>query len=343
MLSIKRATLKDVAEYAGVSKATVSYILNGSNKTITKATREKVEKAIKELNYIPNLGAQSLTSKCSRLIGVVIPQTEPGSTLMFKNSFYSEILSSIEYHARILGYHVIISASDVNESYMKLVMERNLDGVIVIGMYPNDFYEQFKKIEVPVVLIDSYCTDKYFHNIRIEDEKGEYLATKYVLEQGHRNIAIVSGNRHENGVVMKRIEGYKKAILEYGLEFDEDLIYEVNIDFEDGVKVAKNIVNAKHLVTAVITTADILAIGVMKGFASLGKSVPEDYSVMGFDDLEISRYLPVGLTTIKQDISKKGEIAVELLSKSIEEKEFVRQDVVLPFEIVERESVKRII
>ena len=86
---MKRATLKDVAEYAGVSKATVSYILNGADKTISPATRKKVEKAVKELNYIPNLGAQSLISKCSHLIGVVIPQTEPGSTLMFKNSFYS--------------------------------------------------------------------------------------------------------------------------------------------------------------------------------------------------------------------------------------------------------------
>lgn len=339
---MKRATLKDVAERAGVSKATVSYILNGSKKTITKETKEKVEKAIKELNYVPNLGAASLTSKCSKLIGVVIPQTEPGSTLMFKNSFYSEILGAIEYKARQIGYHIIISATDVNESYMKLVYERNLDGVIVIGMYPDDFYQQFKKIGVPVVLIDSYCTDKYFHNIRIDDELGGYQATKYVLDKGHTNVAIVSGIRNENGVVNKRIEGYERALTERGLKVDKDLIIEGNVDFESGVVAAERILKCKKEITAIVTTADILAIGIMKGFAKENVLIPEDYSVMGFDDLEISRYLPVGLSTVKQDIEKKGELAVELLSESMENPEYESQDIILPSSIIERESVKRL-
>lgn len=337
---MKRATLKDVAEYAGVSKATVSYILNGSKKTISPETREKVNNAIRELNYIPNLGAVSLTGKSSKLIGVVIPQTEPGSALMFKNSFYSEILSTIEYKARLLGYHIIISATDVNESYMKLVMERNLDGVIVIGMYPDDFYKQFKKIEVPVVLIDSYCTDKYFHNIRIDDELGGYLETKYLLDKGHKNIAVVSGMLHENGVVKKRIEGYKKALAEKGIPYDERLLFEGEVDYDSGVVAASKILNSNLNITAVATTADILAIGVMKGFANAGVEVPKDYSLIGFDDLEISRYLSVGLTTVKQDISLKGSLAVDLLSKSLDNPEYKSQDYVLPFEIVERESVR---
>lgn len=339
---MKRATLNDVAKKAGVSKATVSYILNGSKKTISVKTREKVEQAIKELEYVPNLGAASLTSKCSKLIGVVVPQTEPGSTLMFKNSFYSEILGAIEFRARQLGYHIIISATDVNESYMKLVYERNLDGVIVIGMYPDDFYQQFKKIGVPVVLVDSYCTDKYFHNIRIDDELGGYLATKYVLDKGHKNVAIVSGIRNENGVVNKRIEGYERALKERGIPFDKDLVFEGNVDFESGVLAATRICKCKKPITAVVTTADILAIGIMKGFARQGISVPDDYSVIGFDDLEISKYLPVGLTTVKQDIEKKGELSVELLSKSLEDPSYESQDIVLDSKIVVRESVKEI-
>lgn len=338
---MKRATLKDVAEYAGVSKATVSYILNGADKTISPATRKKVEKAVKELNYIPNLGAQSLISKCSHLIGVVIPQTEPGSTLMFKNSFYSEILSAIEYRARQSGYHIIISATDVNETYMKLVMERNLDGVIVIGMYPDNFYEQFKKIEVPVVLIDSYCKDKYFHNIRIDDELAEYEATKYIIGHGHKKIALVSGARHEDGVVMKRACGYRRALEEAGLQYDESNIFETMVDYDGGVAAADMIVNSKSEITAIVTTADALAIGLMKGFSSKGISVPNDYSIIGFDDLDISRYLPVGLTTVKQDISLKGEQAVEILIKSASNQDYERQDIVMPTQIVERESVIR--
>jgi len=132
---MKRATLKDVAERAGVSKATVSYILNNADKPITEETRLKVKKAMEELQYVPNLGAASLTSKTSKMIGVVIPQTEPGSQLMFQNSFYSEIISSIEYHARKIGYHILISGTDVDESYMKLIYERNLDAVFHAGLF----------------------------------------------------------------------------------------------------------------------------------------------------------------------------------------------------------------
>ena len=336
---MKRATLKDVAERAGVSKATVSYILNNTKKSISPETRERVQRAIEELEYIPNLGAAALTSNCSRLIGVVVPQTEPGSELMFQNSFYSEILSAIEYGARQRGYHVIISGTDVDESYMKLVVERSLDGVIVIGMFPDDFYRQFKKIEVPVVLIDSYCKDRYFHNIRIDDELGGYTGTKYMLGRGHTRVGILCGHRHDNGVVQKRIDGYRRALAESGIAFDERLVFEDNVDYASGVRAARRIAREKLPLTGLVATADVLAIGAVKGFAQAGAAVPEDYSVIGFDDLEITAYMNPGLTTVHQDIARKGELAIELLAESIGESEYEREDIVLPFRIVERESV----
>lgn len=339
---MKRATLKDVAELAGVSKATVSYVLNDSKKTITEETRERVQKAVKKLGYVPNIGAQSLSNNCSKLIGVVIPQTEPGSQLMFSNGFYSEILSAIEYEARKKGYHIIISATDVNESYMKLVMERNLDGVIVIGMFPDDFYKQFKKIEVPVVLIDSYCTDKYFHNIRIDDEFGGFLVTKHAIDCGHRKIGFLTGQLHENGVIKKRLEGYKKALSEAGIEFDEKMVYEGTVDYETGRVIAREIVENKDDITCLVTTADVLAIGALKGFSEMNVSVPDDYSLVGFDDLEISKFVSPGLTTVRQDISAKGSIATSLLFETIEDPKTESKDIVLPFSLVERGSVKRI-
>lgn len=339
---MRRATLKDVADLAGVSKATVSYILNDAKKTISPETRDRVQKAIEELGYIPNIGAASLSNNCSKLIGVVIPQTEPGSELMFKNSFYSEILSAIEYEARKRGYHIIISATDVNESYMRLVVERNLDGVIAIGMYPDNFYRQFKKIEVPVALIDSYCTDKYFHNIRIDDEYGGYLVTKYSIEKGHTKIGFLSGQIHENGVIKKRLEGYKRALNEAGIEFDAKRVYEGTVDYETGRVVAKRIASEHDDITCLVTTADILAIGAIKGFHEEGVSVPDDISIVGFDDLEISKYIAPGLTTVRQDISRKGTIATELLFESMADSEMESKDIVLPFELVERGSVKNL-
>lgn len=339
---MRRATLKDVAIHAGVSPATVSYVLNGKKKTISKETKERIYKAVKELEYIPDMNARGLAAKDTKLIGVVVPQTEPGSKLMFQNDFYSEILGSIEYHARLRGYHVIISGTNVDENYMKLVQERNLAGVIIIGMYADDFYEQFKKIQIPVVLIDCYCKDNFFHDIRIDDAFGSYQATQYVINQGHRAIAFLCGTLKENGVMKKRFNGYCQALLEAGIPFRQDYVFEGEVDYESGITFADRIADDHKGITAIVAMADTLAIGIMKGLYNRGVKVPEDISVMGFDDLEISGYLIPGLTTIKQDISLKGEHAVELLVKNMNDPDMDKQEEVLPTGLTVRDSVRKI-
>lgn len=265
----RRATLKDVAERAQVSTATVSYVLN-DKKSISEQTKTRVYDAIRDLNYVPDLSARSLSSRDSKLIGIVIPQTEPGSKLMLQNDFYSEIVGSIEYHARQHGYHVIISATDVNESYLTLAKERNLDGIIVIGMYPDDFYRQMKKTQIPIVLIDSYCNDHYYHSIRIDDAYGSYLATNHVIGYGHKKIAFFCGQIKENGVIKKRLCGYQQALEEAGIPYDSTLVYEGKVDYDSGIELARKLCNENKDVTAVVATADILAIGAMKGFYEQG-------------------------------------------------------------------------
>ena len=336
----RRATLQDVAAKAGVTKATVSYILNGK-KTFSEETRQRVMDAIEELGYIPNLSARTLTQRSSKLIGIVVPQTE-GSRLMFQNDFYAEILGSIEFHARQSGYHIIISATDANESYLRLARERNLDGIIVIGMYPDEFYQQMKKSQIPIVLVDSYCNDHYYHNIRIDDAYGSYLATRHVLSKGHRNVAFFCGQLKENGVMKKRLIGYKDALREYQITFDYQYVFEGSIDYASGIDSAGRLLASRLPATAVVAAADILAIGAMKGFYEQGVRVPDDISVMGFDDLEISQYLTPGLTTVRQEISQKGEKAVRLLIDNINEPNLTKQEQILPIKLVERGSVKRI-
>lgn len=266
-MATKRVTMKDVAKEAGVTTAAVSYALSGK-RPISEETRQRVEQAIKHLGYTPNMAAHTLSSstKDSKLIGVVVPQTEDGSRLMFQNQFYSEILGSIELCARQKGYHVIISATDANDSYLTLAKERNLDGIIVIGMYPDSFYQQMKKSQLPIVLIDSYCNDHYYHNVRIDDAYGSYLATKHVLDCGHRDIAFFSGRIKENGVMKKRLAGYRDALAEYKIPFQEALVYEGNIDYKDGIASAQRLMDAGLPATAVVAAADILAIGAAKAF-----------------------------------------------------------------------------
>jgi len=335
----KRATLKDVAQLAQVSVATVSYVLNGK-RSISEQTKQRVNDAIRQLNYVPDLNARSLSSRDSKLIGIVIPQTEPGSKLMLQNDFYSEIIGSIEYCARQNGYHVIISATDVNESYLTLARERNLDGIIVIGMYPDEFYRQMKNTRIPIVLVDSYCNDHYYHSIRIDDAYGSYLATQYLLERGHTRIAFFCGQIKENGVIKKRLNGYCQALEEAQIEYDPALVFEGNVDYDSGIRLAHRLVKAKADVTAVVATADILAIGAMKGFYENSLRVPDDISVIGFDDLEISQYLTPGLTTVRQGISEKGERAVKLLLNNINDPAMTKREEIIPVSICQRESVK---
>lgn len=336
-----RVTIRDVAAAAGVSVATVSYVLNGKKK-VSEQTRSVILDVIKELEYVPDLNARGLSVKDTKLIGIVVPQTEPGSKLMFRNNFYSEILGSIEYHARQHGYHVLISATDVTEDYLNLIRERNLDGVIIIGTYQNEFFEQLRQLEVPVVMVDSYCKFNCFHEVRIDDQQSSYLAVKYVLDAGHREIGLVSGLLHEDGVMQKRFKGYQQALAEYGIPFRKEYIFEGNVDYDSGVELAGRIAEMKSPLTAVVATADVFAIGLMKGFYEMGIRVPEDISVMGFDDLEISEYLTPGLTTVHQEISLKGEVAVNLLVQNMADRDMKKTKEILPVRLVERDSVKRL-
>ena len=338
---MSKSTIKDVAKKVGVSVATVSYVLNGKKK-ISEDTKKKIYEAIEELNYVPNINAQGLNSHSYRLIGVVVPQTENGDKLMFQNAFYGEVLGSIEYWARQKGYHVIVSATDTNESYLKLAKQRNLDGIIVIGMYPDEFYKELKKTDIPIVLIDSYCNDFYYHSIRIDDAYGSYLATKYLLENGHSEIAFFVGQVKDNGVMKKRLLGYKQALEQFGVEYNEKYIFEGQIDYDSGIKLADKLVNSKLPITAIVCAADILAIGVMSELYKLGVKVPDDISIVGFDDLETSKYLTPALTTIHQQISLKGQKAVELLLEHIEKTNLPKQEEVLSLELIERDSVKKL-
>lgn len=337
----EKVTIRDVAAEAGVSVATVSYVLNGKKK-VSEQTKQDVMDVIDRLGYVMDLNARGLTVKSTRLIGVVVPQTEPGSTLMFRNNFYSEILGSIEYQARQNGYHILISATDVTEDYLNLIRERNLDGVIIIGTYRNEFLSKLHELDIPVVLVDSYCKYDWFHEIRIDDEQASYQATKYILDCGHRNVALVTGFLNEDGVMKKRLQGYRKALSEYGIPYNAEYVLERNVDYDSGVSAAEEITQKKMDVTAVVATADIFAIGLMKGFYEAGVRVPEDISIIGFDDLDITAYLTPGLTTMKQEISGKGERAVELLLQNIENHSMKKVEEILPVKLVERASVRKI-
>ncbi|MEL7658207.1 MAG: LacI family DNA-binding transcriptional regulator [Bacillota bacterium] len=338
---MKRITIKEVANETGLSIATISYVLNGKG-NIPDETRQLVTDAAQKLGYIPNYSARSLVIRKSNLIGIVIPQAEPGSALMFQNPFYSEILSGIEFTARQNGYHVIISGTNADEKYLKLAQQRNLDGIIIIGMYSHESYADLTKADIPLVLIDSYVDNHHFHTIKINDRYGGYLATRYLIEHGHRKIAFISGALKESSVNKQRLEGYYDALQEYDIAPDNRYILVEQVNFDSGMHLAEKLIKTLD-VTAVFCTADILALGVIKQLNMKEYLVPERISVIGFDNLSIARYCVPGLTTVGQDVYKKGAEAVNIVLNYIKNPEIGKQEISLPVSIVERESVKSII
>ena len=189
-----RINMKDIAREAGVSVATVSYIINKrSDQSIAPDTVARVNEAIKKLGYVPNLGARALANRKTRLIGLVIPQAETGSRMMLENSFYGEFIAVLEEVLRQSGYSLLLSGEDVNKSYVELARERALDGIVVVGLPADQDARLLLEENIPLVFVDSYLEGNAYSSVNIQDEEGGYLACDYLIKNGHRNIAFVSG------------------------------------------------------------------------------------------------------------------------------------------------------
>lgn len=342
---MKRVTIREVSERAGVSTAAVSYVLNGKEGKVSPETIERVRQAVKELGYIPDFSARSLANNQSKLIGVVIPQTEGQRQLLLQNPFYSELVCGIESKLREAGYHMILSGVDKGHGYLDLSMQRNLDGAIIMGIYQESFYEDLKKVQMPIVLIDSYIHDNSFHRIGIDDEEGGYLATKHLIENGHTGIALVTGMIRKDGVVEKRFLGYKRALQEAGLFYNPDHVFEKEVSYAHGRQSGEWIATRHPDITAVFATADMVAFGVVRGIMEAGKQVPEHISVVGFDDISMASMFFPPLTTINQNITRKGELAAQMLldhMQSDRQPGFKAEVTHMPLEVVERHSVRKL-
>jgi LacI family transcriptional regulator len=341
-----RVSIKKVAEEAGVSVATVSYVLNNkASKSISSETTERVLETVKALGYVPNQAARTIGLlrtpgvARSKLFGVLIPQTEPGREFMFGNPFYGEFLSAVEYQARRSGYHLMISGANVEQSYVQVAINRSVDGIIIIGAYPDEGMDEFKTANIPTIMVDCYVDSSYCHSVKTDDRHGSYLATKHLIEKGHQAIAFVSGAIDKEGVNKVRFSGYKKALEEIGIDPPASWVISGNVGFEQGESAAELILSQAPEITAVHATADIIALGLVKGFSRLGLRVPEDISIVGFDDTYLASLCVPSLSTINQNIALKGKTAVETLLDVIENGGS-RRAIEIPIALVERGSVR---
>lgn len=334
------ATIKDIAQTVGVSATTVSNVIHGKAGRVSAETVQRINDAIEQLGYVPNMSARSLVSHSSKVIGI-INHLVPSSRSFVEDPFHSAFIGAIEHTLRENGYYLMIRTVEDSNDLISFLRNWNVDGMFFTGIFKDEFFETLSKFDIPVVLVDSYIKQANIFNVGLEDYKGGYLATKYLIEKGHRNILFASPFIKHGGVVEERLKGYKQALLEADIPFREDFVYQQEIHVENGIALGK-VLAKRNDFSAIFATADILAAGIMAGLQQSGKHVPEDVSIIGFDDINLCQLTTPPLTTIHQDATLKGELAVDFMIKRLEGVNIKKREVILPVSLVERDSVKDI-
>lgn len=333
--------LKSIAKEAGVSTATVSNVINGRYHKVSQETIEKIQKIIKDNDYTPNAVARSLASKESKMIGVVIPNINSAENFSV-SPYNTQILALLEMYVRNQGYYLMMRCVNNCKEIIPLFSSWNVDGAIIFGAFEEEVKELTENLNVPTVYIDTYAENQAIANVGIDDYKGGYLAARYLLGKGHREIAFVGPKEISTGVIQQRYQGFCDACAEEGVSITKDCIFKSDTIYQNGIVAGQQIAIADKKFTAVAATSDVVALGVMEGLKLCGLNVPNDISVIGFDNLPECVYSTPKLTTISQKADQKAFLVSEYLFKMIREKETISVNKKIDVEIIERQSVRDI-
>jgi LacI family transcriptional regulator len=327
-------TLKDIAERAGVTSATVSMVIN-NKPNISEATRKKVLKIAKELNYYPNVIARGLATKKSNAIGVIVPN--------LASSFIVRILQGIKSTNRDIDYTVQLfdtvgQKESESQLFQRLARERRIDGVILISAtVTEEELNIFREESVPSIVVARKCEN--LDSVYVNNEQGASDATDYLIGKGHRVIACVTSSKA--GLPMQeRLIGYKRSLLQHNIEFIPELVFEVEEDtMESGISTFPKIKETNPRVTAVFCPAgDMVAIGIIKEAKKEAVRIPEDLCVVGYDDLPAAEVVEPSLTTVRQPKLEMGDYAINMIVDKIEGREAGIKHKELPTKFIIRES-----
>lgn len=337
-------TIKDIAKECGVGISTVSRALN-NHPDISPETKQMILNVIKETGFVPNNSARNLKRTDARCIAVLIK----GIT----NPFFSSVIQIVETQVKKKKYAMVMQHVDAYENELdvalQLVKEKRLRGIIFLGgAYQHD-KRKIAKLKVPFV----FCTigavqeagEKIYSNIAVDDRTESRKMIEYLLDLGHRKIAIITEGIEVESVGRLRLEGYKDALTERGIAIDEKLICEVKdtvdpYSMQNGYIVAQKLLASGADFTAVFAIADFLAVGVCRALHEAGKRIPEDVSVAGYDGISIGEFYTPKLTTIRQPVEVMAEKTAQLLFNVIDGK-CGHEHIYFPAELVERESTGR--
>lgn len=310
------STILDVAKLAGVSTATVSRVIN-SPEAVRESTREKVRHAMGVCNYKYNALARGFVTKKSNTIGLIIPN--------INNPVFAESTRGVQDYADSNKMQVILGNTyyqyEQEEGLIRTLREKQVDGFIITTTNPrgavlNSLLEE----KVPFVLLYSTIKKGPFSAVGVDNFKGGYLATEHLVKLGHRRIGMVAGEFSISDRSLHRWHGYKQCLKDYNIAYDKNLLSQTNYSLHGGKVAMKKMLTLQKRPTAVFCSNDYMALGAMKGARQCGLSLPEDMSIVGFDDIQIASYVVPGLTTIHQPAYEMGKQGAKLLFRLMEEK-----------------------
>lgn len=328
-------TIYDVAREAGVSMATVSRVVN-NNPNVKPATRKKVYEAIERLGYRPNAVARGLASKKTTTVGVVIPD--------ISNAIFAEVARGIEDIANMYHYNIILCNADKKKDkeirVINTLLEKQVDGLLFMGgAVTEDHQVAFRTANVPIVLCATSDENDQIPSVDINHEEAAYDAVMKLISQGHRRIAMISGTLQDPANGYARFQGYKRALEQAGITYDDSLVRIGNYRYESGVEAMKYFIDLKERPTAVFSATDEMAIGAIHCIQDSGLAVPGDISVISVDNSRMASMVRPQLTTVAQPMYDIGAVSMRLLTKLMKKENVEQSKVVLPHEIVVRQSV----
>ncbi len=326
-------SIAEIAQICGVSKATVSRVINNNPKGVSAETRERVLRAIRELNYRPNALARSIAVSRSNMIGLVVPDVG--------NLFYPQIIRGVTDYADSKGYAVLVGNSDYNperEAQQLLSMvDKRVDGIILCsGVSNRDFLLDFRRYNVALGLIGrSFDTSVSNASITGDNVRGGYKSAAYLIRGGHRRIAYVEGNPDVSGS-RERLEGYRQAHTAAGLPVYQELLLSGEYSIQYGRLAADQLLNRKIQFDAITTGSDLIAIGMVSQLLQRGVRIPEDVELIGFNNTELASAFHPALSTVSKPHYDMAQYITEQVIRVVE-----GEQVKLPHTVVEPQLVLR--
>jgi LacI family transcriptional regulator len=331
-------TIKDVAKEANVSIATVSLVLHNHNR-ISPATSQRVNKAIKKLNYHPSRSARGLVSQKTGNIGFILRDDH----FLRSEAFYTRIFLGAEFEARDYEYYILLTTipSDYSnkDRLPRFILEKNVDGIIIAGKVPNAIIEQIEKYNLPIAFVDYYPPVKDYSVVLIDNISGGMGATSFLIRLKHKNIGFIAGDISHPSI-NDRFRGYLRAMENAGLDSSKKnyIIDENDTARENGYNSAKKLLKQNKDVTAIFACNDAMAIGAMRYLKEAGLSIPDDISVIGFDDIEANTSIDPPLSTVRVPKHEMGIEVMKLMSEMLKNNTGTRKKILVPVELIERKS-----